>query len=173
MTVTGIRRVGNACCCPSIGAWIVSAASVHFWPIAVTAPDDHLAARPDCHMIASLSGYVNTGSGSPVINAWAIFAAGVYSKTVIIYPAPDDHLTASPNCSMSNPRGRGTARGYPAVCASIVSPAGVGNMWIISAPNNHLIACPDCGVTVPGRGGIGDGNSCPKICTGIVFSACV
>src|SRR5438876_770946 len=64
--------------------------------VAITPPDDHFSARPNCRVQGSGLGRVVEVSGRPSIGAWIVAAA------VIEFPgtsaAPDDHFSAGPDC---------------------------------------------------------------------------
>jgi len=63
-------RVGGAGGCPIVCAGIVSPASIQAGAVAVSTPDDHLAASPDCRMAKSCRGRVDGASSCPsVVNA--------------------------------------------------------------------------------------------------------
>ena len=94
------RRVDGADRCPTIGARIVSAPSVQ--PAVTTtsdsAPDDHLAAGPDCRVRLSCGRRVGGAGRIPSIGVWIISAAGVRNRYRVV-AAPDDHLAAGPYCA--------------------------------------------------------------------------
>ena len=155
---------------------MISAAGVENSAVVGTAPDNHLAAGPDCGVIVPRSGGVGSGGGCPIIDAGIVSAAGV--EIIGTNSAPDDHFASSPHCrvTISGIGGVGGAGGYPTVCYRIISPARSWGSWSArwgrawgwawarvrgwswswgrsySAPDDHLIASPDCRVIVPANG---------------------
>ena len=75
--VAGGGRVGGAGGCPTVGAGIVSPASVQDSRCRYSAPDDHFAAGPDCRVIVAGSGRVGGAGGCPTVRAGIVSAAGV------------------------------------------------------------------------------------------------
>jgi hypothetical protein len=71
------RRIGGACGCPSVGAGIVSPASIKKGGAAVSTPDDHLGAGPDCRVNDPASWRAGRAGGCPTVGAGIISAAGV------------------------------------------------------------------------------------------------
>src|SRR2546430_13691297 len=71
-------HVGEAGRCPTIGAGIISAASVKKSAAArASAPDNHFAAGPDCCVNGSGTGRVGDTGSCPTVGGRIIFAAGV------------------------------------------------------------------------------------------------
>src|SRR4051812_2555027 len=54
--ISGSRRIGSAGGCPTIRAWIVSAAGVSRVALVIPTPDDHFTAGPDCRVNSSVCG---------------------------------------------------------------------------------------------------------------------
>ena len=97
VTVSGSGRVGGAGGCPTIGAGIVSAASVQKPLVARSAPDDHFTAGPHCRVI----------SIGHRARWWCWWLSNCRCWDYICRrcsdrhcrsAAPDDHFTASPHC---------------------------------------------------------------------------
>ena len=144
----GRRRCWRGCRTRCSGA--VSPAGVQR-AVAISAPDDHFAAGPDCRVIVSASGRVGGAGGCPTVRAGIVSPAGV--KCGRIVSTPDDHFAAGPDCRVHGSRsGRvGGAGGCPTIRAGIVSAAGVNKVPVSSsAPDDHFAAGPDCRVTVSG-----------------------
>ena len=86
-------RVGGAGGCPTVRAGIVSPASVQI--ATSSAPDDHLAAGPDCRVIDRAAGAL------VVLVAVQLSVPGLYLPPVlrpVPVSAPDDHFAAGPHC---------------------------------------------------------------------------
>ena len=110
VTYRRIGRVGGAGGCPTIGAGIISPASVQDGCRNDSAPDDHFAAGPHCRVIASGSGRVGGAGGCPTVGAGIVSAASVQIHGAGDPSAPDDHFTAGPHCRVIVP-GSGRAGG--------------------------------------------------------------
>ena len=87
--------------------------------------------------------------------------------TDVIGSTPDDHFTAGPDCgvTVSAVRRIGRARGRPAICCRIISPACV-QVVDTSAPDDHFTAGPHRRVDVSGIGRVGSAGGCPTIRAG-------
>src|SRR3954447_1548888 len=92
MRGSGIGRIRGAGGCPTVGAGIVSPASL---PAKVTAPNDHFTAGPDRRMSSSGSGRVGEGGGCPTVGTGIVSPASV--EIVSTNSAPNDHFAASPD----------------------------------------------------------------------------
>ena len=154
---------------PTIGAGIVSPASVQNQRIAAT-PNDHFTAAPYCRVtVCSGLRRVSSASGCPTIRAGTISAAGVHIAALIAIccPTPDDHLTAGPHRRvLESPLGRvGGAGGSPTVCAGIVPPARVepGGATMFSTPDDHFAAGPDRRVHASAIRRVRDGGGSPRV----------
>jgi hypothetical protein len=82
VSASGNGRIRGADGCPTIGGGIVPAASVQNTSVSASAPDDHLAACPDCSVLISGSGRVGRAGWSPRVitacsNAFKNIAEGL------------------------------------------------------------------------------------------------
>ena len=129
----------------------VSPAGVENAAAAISAPDDHLAAGPDCCLIVSTLGRASSVGSSPSIGA-GIVSSSIVEKVVngLVISAPDNHFTAGPDCRVKTRAiGRvGDAGRCPTVSLWIISPAGVkaDHVTVNSAPDDHFTASPHGGV---------------------------
>ncbi len=175
MLAAGSRRVGGAGGCPTVSARIVSAAGVQTDGTALSAPDDHLVAGPDCCVIFSASGRVSGAGGCPTVSARVVSTAGIQIAGTAL-SAPDDHFAGA-----VVPYGRvivsrlgrvGEAGGCPTVGAGIVSAAGVNkgglDVAVKSAPDDHFSSGPHCRVIGSGIRSVGEAGGCPTVGAGIV-----
>ena len=132
VSVSGIGRIGGAGGGPTISAGTIPSAGVQnsmTFEI-FSAPDDHLAAGPDCSEIESAIGRVSGAGGCPTISAGIISAAGVESVSIDA-SAPDDHFAVGPHRGVEASTGgrAGCAGGCPTIGAGIISAAGVKISW--------------------------------------------
>src|SRR4029077_18293150 len=65
-------RVDAAGACPSVRAWIVSAADVQKRPALITAPDNHFDAGPHCRVLVAASGRVGRAGSCPIVRGWIV-----------------------------------------------------------------------------------------------------
>ena len=176
MRLSGRRRVNRSSSCPTIGAGIISPASVQIIEVVIySAPDDHFAGGvQNCGVRISPIRRIRSARRCPAIGAGIVFAAGVNSrrKTFTI-TAPDNHFGPRPYCSVARSRaGRaGAVCKCPGICGRIVPPARVQKRIVtLPAPYDHLTAGPDCRVLIPGFGWSSGG--CPGVrraCSAIVY----
>ena len=120
LAIHGSVAIGQ-CLGVEIGA--VSAASIQIVAAAVlSAPNDHLPARPDRAVKVAGSGQ---GGGSPSVATGTVSPACVQSGAIT--SAEHDHFRASPHrCVMQSADGCiGDARGYPTIGARYVSATSV------------------------------------------------
>src|SRR5206468_2139098 len=94
-------RINGTGSCPTVGAGIVSPASIEMVVEIASAPDNHFTASPYCRVIVSASGCVGRAGSRPAIDSSAlrlraVSPAGVEIHAAII-SAPDDHFTVSPH----------------------------------------------------------------------------
>ena len=155
--------VGGAGRCPTVGARIISPASIKIAPT----PDDHLAAGPHCRVKVSCSRRVGGVCGCPTVGAGIISPARV--GHVLPSAAPDDHFAAGPHCRVS-PSASGRvagAGGGPTVGAGIIPPAGVKRAVTVnvgaSAPDDHFAAGPHCRVVHAASGRVGRARWSPCV----------
>jgi hypothetical protein len=113
-------RVGDIRRRPTVGAWIISSASVRIDATGISAPDDHFTADPDCRVIESRSGADGVGF-RPSVAAGIISAAG-FEKSADVGSAPDDHFAARPHCRVIGTGSRRVvgAGGSPTVSAGMI-----------------------------------------------------
>jgi len=104
VTDSGNRRVGPAGGCPTIRAGIVFAAAV--WN-AISTPNDHFSAGPECPVTDSGNGRVGPAGSCPTIRAGIVFAAAVWNAI----STPNDHFTAGPHCRVTVSGNRGISDG--------------------------------------------------------------
>ena len=156
--------------CPTVCAWIVSAAGVQR---AFTTPDDHFTASPDCRVTVSCRGRVDGAGGSPAVRARIVSSASVDNAAGRHMSTPDDHFTAGPDCRvkqlgqwahwwcwwLSNCR-----------CRDCISRR-CSKSAVSSAPDDHFTAGPYCRVIVSASGRVGGAGGCPTIRAGIVSPA--
>jgi hypothetical protein len=93
-----------------------------------SAPNDHLAAGPDCSVIPSCQRRVRSAGGHPAVRVGAVSAACVeIHDRAAEHAAPNDHLAASPHRRVRVSRRRCIveARGDPTVRGGIISAAAV------------------------------------------------
>src|SRR6478672_10745850 len=170
------RRVSGARRYPTVGAWVISTASVQvdtYTRYIKPTPDNHFTARPNCRMTASVIGRIAGGGSCPTICAGVVPPATVKIRHVRgVLSAPHDHFAASPYCRGTTSCGWrvGGAGSCPSIGAGIVSPASVVNG---SAPDNHFAASPYRRVTGSCGWCVGGAGSCPSIGAGIVSPASV
>jgi len=133
--LAAIGRAGGAGGCPIVGAGIISPAGVQIVNrtiIKKSAPDDHLAASPDCRVRAPHAWRVSSAGGCPTVCARIISPAGVQIVAKRAGPsAPDDHFSSGPDrCVIRSAIGRvGGAGGCPTIGNRIVSPARTRRSW--------------------------------------------
>ena len=79
MKLSGSGRIGSAGGCPTIGAGIVSPASVKNVGAVIigAAPDDHFTAGPHCRVSVSTSGRIGSAGGCPTVGAGIVSPASV------------------------------------------------------------------------------------------------
>lgn len=97
---------------------------------------------------------------------------------VVIESTPDDHFAPRPDCSVipSCQRHACGARGHPAVCVGIVSPACIEihhRAAKHSAPDDHFAAGPHRGMRVSRRGRIVETRAEPTVRARIISPAAV
>ncbi len=149
----------------------VSPASVQSSVIAFfPAPDNHLAAGPNCSALSNWRVLV-TGR-YPTIGGGSISPAIEIRSAVAASSSPNDHFTANPNRKVTATRSRGVrcTCGGPTVGARIVPAASVYHVGRRSAPNNHFTPSPDCAGTVGGRC-VRCARGGPSVSAGIVSAA--
>src|SRR5438045_2129222 len=73
VSISAIRRVGDAGGCPTIRTGIVPPASVQIVVTIESAPDDHFTARPHCSVSSSASGCVGDAGGCPTIRDGIVY----------------------------------------------------------------------------------------------------
>ena len=147
--IAGAGRVGGAGGCPTIGAGIVSAASVKI------SCCRHIRPRRSSHCRSKLP-CERLGQRARWWCWWLskLSVPGLYLPPVFkdcrCKSAPDDHLTASPDCCVID-RAAGALVVLVAVQLSVLGlylpPVLKGAAVIVSAPDDHLSASPDCRVT--------------------------
>src|SRR6266446_10501162 len=91
-------RIHGARRYPTVRAGIVSPATIK---VAITAasssaPDDHLAARPDRRVIGSCGRCTSSAGGCPTVG-YRIVSAACVQLAGPVEPAPDNDLAASPH----------------------------------------------------------------------------
>src|SRR5439155_17918973 len=81
---SSIGRTGRVGGYPTVGAGIVSSASVQIAAV-ISTPDDHLAAGPHCRVLSSGFGHVGPDAGGyPTVSAGVVSPAGV--QIAGVYP---------------------------------------------------------------------------------------
>ena len=165
---------------PAVGRWVVPAAvdeTVGVDP-GTSAPDDHLAPRPDGDVLPPGRGRSERRGRRPAVRGWIVAPAGGDSRSGIpdrIEPAPDDHLSACPDGGVKNPSWRSAVgRGrHPGVRGRIVATAGVEPVvpCVPAAPDDHLSARPDRAVIGPPGGSSVRRGLRPGVGRGVVAHA--
>src|SRR5438552_5674772 len=138
------------------------------------APDDHVAASPNCGVIVSRKRGICSACSCPSVGTRAVPASGIEIADNFP-PAPDNHFRACPNCSMLGSGSRRVDRGsgFPRVRGRVVLSTRVVVdvvAEVISAPDNHVTTSPHCCVEMSSSGRIGNTGSYPCVCAGIVSS---
>ena len=122
-------RVAGARGCPTLSARIISPASIQIAVAASSAPNDHLAARPDRRVIKSPIRRVGGAGRCPAVDTGIVLGASIQPvrNPIKKISTPDDHFTAGPDCRMkpSGNRRIGGTRGRPAIRNGIVPSASV------------------------------------------------
>ena len=139
---SGIGRIGGAGGRPTIGARIVSPASVEIHYCS-TPPQTIISLPVHTAVWASRAvGRVGGAGGCPSVRAGIISPAGVY-KGAAVKSAPHDHFATGPHCRVKlSACGRvGGADGCPGVRAGIISPAGVYKGAAVKSPHT-IISLP-------------------------------
>ncbi len=100
---SSLGRVDGAGRRPTVTAGIVSAASIK---VAITttsdsAPDDHLAARPDRRVIGSHGRCISGAGRCPTVGNRTVSAASVQKLAGRGEPAPDDQLATCPHRALT------------------------------------------------------------------------
>jgi hypothetical protein len=69
---------------------------------AISTPNDHFTASPDCRVTVSVTRRVGSAGGHPTIRAGIVSAArvGNAARRRTITATPDDHFTAGPDCGV-------------------------------------------------------------------------
>ena len=169
MKPSGLGRVGRTGGCPTVCAEIIPAADIYNIGVVKPAPDDHLAAGPDCCVIG-YSGRISGAGCCPAIGAQVVSPAGA----VGIISTPDDHFVTRPHrrVSVSGMRCVTQAGGRPTAAVRVI-PCAVPVVRAtepIAAPDDHFAAGPDCRVKVSGVERP-SGYSRPTVKSGIVSLA--
>ena len=104
----------------------VSPSGVQYAISILSAPDDHLAAGPDCGLILPPGWRVGCADNDPAVRSRIVSPARVDVEDAVT-AAPDDHLLASPNYRVLRPRARliDIANGGPGISAGIISTTGI------------------------------------------------
>src|SRR5207244_2210117 len=176
--VSGSGRVEGAGSHPTVGAGIISPASVQITAV-ISAPDDHFIAGPHRSVNLPASGRVGKAGGCPTVGGRMISAAGVEICADIDSTA-DGHFAADPPCGVRrSSSGRSGKGGWSpgvigagrerlrAVSAAVVQKATVAP----SAPDDHLAPGPYCRVEFSATGCAGAAGGCPTIGAGIISAA--
>src|SRR2546430_1798108 len=79
---------GGGGVCPPVGARAISLAAFKKAAAAVSAPDDHFAAGPDCRVTGSASRRVGGTGGCPTVGAGIISSASVQKVVAPIKKGP-------------------------------------------------------------------------------------
>src|SRR6266446_2249868 len=118
---------------------------------ALSAPDDHFAASPDCRVIVSARGCVGGAGGCPTVGA-GIISPAVVKKTAAIKSTPDDHFTTGPHCCvMDSDRGRvGGAGRCPGIIRAAGRVARYHRKRIVSRRRGHYLRLQYSGFNVRG-----------------------
>src|SRR4051794_3171025 len=138
-----------------------------------SAPNEHLAAGPECRVVASgLWRRTKTGRG-PNILIWPVSATCVQRPTVIA--SPDYHFISRPDSSVavSNSRSVHHACRSPTIRDGVVPAACINGIMAVAltTPHNHFVACPNSAVVVSDGRRVGQGSCSPSIAARIVSSA--
>ncbi len=158
MRVSCGGRVGRAGSCPAVRVGIISAAGVKLSDVSSSAPDDHLAAVPHCHVKFSAIGRAGRAGGYPAIGNGVISAAGV--RKAAVKSAPDDHFGCRSTLPCETLEPAGALVVLMAVQLSVLGlylPPVFRKLELeqsglhTSAPDDHFTAGPDCRVVVRHR----------------------
>jgi hypothetical protein len=146
--------------------------------VAISTPDDHFAAAPNCRVRASGAGRVTGVRCYPTIRFGPVSSAGIKggATTRVAISAPYDHFASGPDCRLiASGSGRvDGVGGYPTIRSGTVYPPGVNvNIVSFATPHDHFTTCPDRGVIGPASGRVSCVGGGPTIRAGIVSSASV
>src|SRR5260370_39207080 len=110
----------------------------------MTAPDNHLAARPNSGVEISRSWRAENSCGQPGVSGWIVPASGA-EGVVVIKAAPNDHFAPGPDRRVTRSRLRSVIGGgcSPFISRRVVSASCVYHAPITSTPDDHLTAGPD------------------------------
>src|SRR5207249_1909637 len=99
VTVSRIGRVGRARWQPTICRGVVSLTCVQIIRRrrAISAPDNHLAAGPNCGVIVSTVGRAHDARACPSICGGVVLPPSINLRGVTVISAPDNHLSAGPD----------------------------------------------------------------------------
>jgi len=155
------------------GLRAVSPAGVQIAAPVVSAPDNHLAASPNSHVVIPGNRRVSETSTCPVVRGWIVSPARV--QMAAVKSAPYDHLAACPHGGVRASCGEPVARGRPSVRIRIVSSAAVGiiERLIDATPDNHFTAGPDCRVSNSAKRHIDKTSRHPTVVSGTISAASV
>ena len=139
--------IGGSRRCPTIGAGIVSLASVQIVGDVISTPDDHFTASPDGRVAGTFTGNKGAFTGHcPGVGGGIVSPARIGTERAIFAgSAPDNHLIASPDGTVITACGRrvGGARCGPAIGVGIISAPGIADVHSTkSTPDNHFTASP-------------------------------
>ena len=173
---SGSGRVDGVCGCPTICSGIVSSAGVEsdVATTAISTPDDHFPAGPDCRVKVSGSGGVGCVGHCPAFSSRIVFPASVNAvKTGTDFTTPHNHFTTCPHRGVISPASWrvGCVSGGPTIRVGIVSSASVEIAAALTAPDDHFAASPDRRVMVSASGRIRGSRGYPTVRAGIVSPA--
>ena len=153
---------------------VIEAAPVVQKRAALSAPDDHFAARPDRSVKVTRNRCSGEAHWSPTVSRWIVASAVVQCGVGPNEPTPNDHFAARPHGRVKAARvGANGVQRSPTVARGIVARAVAQIAAIVSAPDDHLAAGPYRRVIVA-RGGRASGGHCrPTVARGIVSATVI
>src|ERR1043166_7422873 len=120
MTGSSVGRTGSTCRQPTITNRIVAPAGVKIVAGVGAAPDDHLAASPDCSVTRPSGRCIGGGHNCPSVGARIVLSAGV-PDAAGVSATPDDHFTAGPYHSVRIAPIRRAGCGSPGITIAIAA----------------------------------------------------